>query len=157
MAYLQNIVSENVTALTSEYEINATLISTNGPLTGVLQCCSAPTGGAANIEYFYQEFLNSRFATVNLANESYSVLVSANGSARVDSNFTIYGNHTAPCGTGNCAYAGNAVLVIKYVPQGNDWLISYESWTFVTFNFCPTIDSPSCSSALTAPNWNNTQ
>lgn len=133
LAHLQYIQSENVTALTSEYEDNATL-GFSGVRTGQYY-------GATDINYVYQDVFFVQpgfgFSTVHIANESLTVSLASGGTgATVSSNFTMYGNDTslADHPGGVCAtYSVDANLRLSYVLSGNDWLISKEAWNFGGF------------------------
>lgn len=134
MAHLQSVQSQNVSALTSQYEDNATVRFSGGR--------NGQYNGAGNeILPLYQDVFfvpnGFGFSTVNIANENSTVSLAASGrDATVSSNFTMYGSDTAlqdhPGGV-CAAYSTDANLQLSYVLSGNDWLISQESWDFGGF------------------------
>jgi hypothetical protein len=145
--HLKGITSENLTALSSGYEDNAT-VEVFGSLIG-------PLIRPDNVSTFYHVF-QSRFSTVNFNNLTASAAVSGSGMGAVaNSTFAMYGNATyGDPFSGklvNGVYATTVSLGVSLVRLGGNWLVSNESWEFIIMDFCPTLSSPNCGALLVHP------
>jgi hypothetical protein len=135
-AHLKNFESKNQPAIAGDYENNATF-SVTGNAVGL----TGTYVGLFNIRILYGSMLSQRFfATVNLKNVSYAVNVLGNGKAAVKSNFTMYGNSTyISASHGAIPVMGSYVATVRsevsYASVGNAWLISNETWNFLTLDF----------------------
>jgi hypothetical protein len=139
--HLANITFGNLTATTSGYEHNAT-IELSGSLMG-------PSDGPINVSQLYPR-LYQWFWSYGFKHLNYSVRTSSGGSkAILNSSLTMYGNgpYTDFVSTKKIpgVYVATVKLDVSYARLGNSWLISDESWEFITMNFCTSFSSPSCS------------
>jgi hypothetical protein len=124
-AHLQDIESQNASALIAEYENNAAL--------NVKGCVIAGLGGVftgtANISLWYQlVFRPGGYGIENLTDISSTVL-SNETNAIVNSTFNMQGS--APLyihDTSSLQYSASVRLGVSYVYVGNAWLISSEIW-----------------------------
>ncbi len=167
-AYLSHIgamESQNATALLAQYETNATLLyaSQGGVFPSFLD---GSVNGIANITRFYEGSLqenknNSQYvscvtcfglkAPFAVANETHSLMVSSDDKAgNVTSHLVFYGTDSTsnpPCyvfGVGPCIADYYAMgFDISYVLQGDRWLISMESLTYISASQCTTAYSSS--------------
>jgi hypothetical protein len=152
-AHLQDIRSENLDAIVSDYESNATIDVTGvGGTVGI----GGTYAGASSIRSLYDDLLFEVKTTVNLANMSYTVDAPEKG-ADVSSNFTIYGDADGfvlliEGGCTSCVYVSNISEHVSYAHLDNDsWLISAETLDFHTFNVCGEMSDTKCSMLLSAP------
>ena len=160
-SHLGAVESRNATALAAQYETKATL---NAAAIG-----NPPVGsfdGIANITGFYEEAptnicvgchaLKAPFA---VANETHSITVSSDEkAANVTSQLVFYGNDSVNVAEGGC-YVPNVGpcealtyvvgFNISYVLQGDRWLISTESLTYINSYQCLTISLSSDGSVVT--------
>jgi hypothetical protein len=153
-AHLQNIRSENLDAIVSDYESNATIDVTGvGGLVGI----GGNYSGASSIRSLYDELLFEVKTTVNLANVSYTADVPEKEGAGVSSNFTLYGDADGIVlfiegGCTSCVYVSNISEHVSYAYSDNDsWLISAETLDFHTFSVCGKMSDTRCSTLLSAP------
>jgi hypothetical protein len=151
--HLQDIRSENLDAIVSGYESNATIDVTGvGGIVGI----GGTYAGASSIRSLYDDLLFEVKTTVNLANMSYTVNAPEKG-AGVSSNFTIYGDADGfvlliEGGCTSCVYVSNISEHVSYAHLDNDsWLISSEILDFHTFNVCGEMSDTKCSMLLSAP------
>jgi len=148
LSHIGAIESKNATALAAHYEANATL---NAVAMG-----NPPKGsffGIANITRFYQDepanicvacpTLRSPFA---VANETHSVAISSDErTGTVTSQLVFYGNTSVEDGcyvpnVGPCQALAYVVgFDISYLLQGDHWLISMESLTYINSYQCLTV------------------
>jgi hypothetical protein len=152
-SHLQDIKSENLDAIVSDYESNATIDVTGvGGVVGI----GGTYAGASSIRSLYDDLLFEVKTTVNLANMSYTVDAPEKGAA-VNSNFTIYGDADGfvlliEGGCTSCVYVSNISEHVSYAHLDNDsWLISSETLDFHTFNVCGEMSDTKCSMLLSAP------
>jgi hypothetical protein len=154
LSYIQEVKTENITAIVDLYANNATVVYE----------VSNPTGGAgsggdgtAQIIQLYNQDIFYGITSVNFGNESYSVPALGNGSeATIHANLTIYGNFNPSSAPGSHAsvYVANLALSLQYVHVGQKWLISGETWNLVNDAFgCQSFSSSGCSIMLSSPNW----
>ena len=158
LSHIGAIASGNATALAAQYQTNATLYAAipGYPPIGSFQ-------GVANITGYYQEEpTNICMACLELktpfsvANETRSIAVSSDDEAvNVTSRLVFYGNTSLENGcyfpnVGPCA-ALTFVLGfdISYVLQGDRWLISTESLSYINELQCLTISLSPEGSVLT--------
>ena len=152
--HLQNFQSENLTAILSGYEANATLRGFPGPL-GPSPSLPQNYSGVTNIHNVYQVmFSANNFGTVNYANMTYGVTLLANEeAASVHSNFTMYGNSNVydawetpgqPPIMG--VYSAKVTLSVSYA-LGNAWLITDETWRVLGVRTCGPATSINCAEA----------
>lgn len=158
ISHISAIASGNATTLAAQYEANATLYAAipGYPPIGSFH-------GADNITGYYQEEpTNLCMACLELktpfavANETRSINVSSDDKAgNVTSRLVFYGNTSLAAGcyfpnVGPCA-ALTFVLGydISYVLQGDHWLISTESLSYINSGQCLTISLSPNGSVLT--------
>jgi type II secretory pathway pseudopilin PulG len=134
-AHFKNIESQNLTAVVRGYENNASI-----DFKGNVSSLAGHYAGLASILVLYQSVLSPNvFGTVNLTNMSYDVNVLGGGKAIVNSTFTMHGNSTmfSTLRGGSPApgtYTASVSSGVTYVRLGTAWLISAETWDFITFD-----------------------
>jgi hypothetical protein len=140
LLHLKNITSGNLTTMTSGYEHNAT-IEVSGSLMG-------PSIRPMNVSDLYL-VLHQRFYSFNFKNLNYSIRgLNEGDEALLNSTLTVFGNgpfidvQSARLNPG--VYLSTLKLSVSYTRDGNNWLISNESWEFLSMNFCPTFSSQNC-------------
>ena len=159
LSHIGAIISDNATALASQYETNATLLFDSPNFNGSYS-------GSANIPYFYGrgfpgDLYSYQVATYSIAaaNDTYSIAISNGlGVANVTSQLVFYGNDPeCPVVTVDfqCA-SGTAIYFvmrfdISYVLHGDSWLISTESVTNNTSGFCYPVSLSADGSVLNCP------
>ena len=142
LSHIGAIESQNATALSAQYETNATLL-----------VASQSLDGSYNITRFYAEnpcsicFLVDGHpfypASSSVANDTYSVgLTNSGNTGKVTSYLKLYGGANGAC----CypSFTSNAYYFVigfdmTYVLQGDRWLISTESLTDNGPNYCNSI------------------
>jgi hypothetical protein len=155
-AHLQSIKTENLDAIVSGYESNATINVTGagGPM-GI----NGKYTGASSIRSLYNQLLFQVNTTVNLANTSYVASTQGRG-ATVLSNFTIYGNADGlvlvlEAGCSSCVYVSNISEHIMLAGGEGRWLISAETLDIHTFNICGSMSDTKCSTLLSDPQFSS--
>ena len=161
LSHIRAIESRNATALTGQYEVNATLMG------AVPRGVSSSFDGVANITRFYEEAPSNSSQAVSCllclalktpfgdANETLSMTVSGDDRAgNVTSHLIFYGTDSV----GGCYFPNigpcKAVIYImgfdiSYVLQGDRWLISTESLTYFNSHGCLTFSLSNDGSVVT--------
>jgi len=147
LSHIGAIESQNATTSAAQYETNATLLVVSLLFLPVVNI-NTTYDGSANITRFYAEspcsicFLvdGSYYPASNaVANDNYSIAVSNGGSTgRVTSHFILYGFASGVCcyTSGTAAYYYGFGFDMSYVLQGGHWLISTESQTVTSMDYC---------------------
>ena len=146
LSHIGAIESQNATALASQYENNATLLLVSD--NGVSHSGNSTYDGSGNITRFYAEnpcsicfLVDGSFypASNAVANDNYSIATSNSGNTgRVTSHFIMYGSASGVCcyTSGTAAYYYGLRFDMSYVLQGDRWLISTESQTATSMDYC---------------------
>lgn len=158
LSHIGAIVSRNATELAAQYETNATLLVPC--LYGPASCVQGVDGsfnGSANIARYYDGGPVLQLSNLAAANDTYSMTISNDGNAgNVTSHPVFYGNGTVPCCWPNFTGTGSFDIVefnITYVLQGDRWLVSTETLTFISGGHCAQAALTSDGSVYTCLNY----
>lgn len=128
LAYGNSLTSANVSAIVSQYEGNAndTWIGHGGDF-----CDVGLHAGSGNIFTLLGAFIGQVGPGLAIANVTRTVTAEANGSVSVNSTFDFAG-HSLTYGIVNGTVSAEDSYA--YSTTNGAWLISQETWDFITFN-----------------------
>jgi len=120
--------SRNVSAIISQYEGNTTVIWT-GQVSGL-----AGTYVGANSTSVLLGNLIGRASSLTVANVTQAIVATSEDLATVNSTFDFHGRSTL---YGNFSGSVSAQDLFVYSAANGGWLISQETWDFISFNYQP--------------------
>jgi len=131
--HMLSISSRNASAIASQYESNASVIWTGQGTTGLAFGGMGGTYVGANDIFI---IMNASFigqgSSFAVGSVTHTIVATSDDSAEVNSSFAFFGQNTSLGGNFNGTVSAQDSYV--YSASNGGWLISRETWNFLSFN-----------------------